>query len=110
MTTEDPSTPPSRHDEHGHVHLEGECTEVVRDLYLFLDQELDAGHRQLVMTHLEECSPCLEKFDFEVELRMVIAARNAQECPEPLRQRILGMLRDALPGEGAEWGSGTQPA
>jgi mycothiol system anti-sigma-R factor len=97
MTTQDDK--PVSHDHDGHEPSEGECTEVVRDLYLFLDRELDEERRQLILGHLEDCSPCLEVFDFEAELRDVIAARAAEDCPDHLRQRILGMLREVMPPE-----------
>jgi mycothiol system anti-sigma-R factor len=91
---------------HDHAHanahdqdypLAGECTDVVRDLYLFLDDELDDRRRNLILGHIEACSPCLEAFDFEVELKQVVAARVAEDCPTEVRDRIMTMLREALP-------------
>jgi mycothiol system anti-sigma-R factor len=105
MTMQDDQPP--GHDDAGHSDashdhaypLAGECTEVVRDLYLFLDDELDDQRRSLILGHIEACSPCLEAFDFEVELKQVVAARVAEECPAELRDRIMDMLRGALPPE-----------
>jgi anti-sigma factor (TIGR02949 family) len=110
MSTDESSNEDQAQASLGHAHAEGECTEVVRDLYLYLDEEIDADRRQAVLHHLEECSPCFEAFDFEAELRTVVVAHNAQDCPEPLRQRIMGKLRDILGESDTEWGGGPQPA
>jgi len=39
--------------------------------------------------HLQRCSPCLEAYDFEAELRKVIVAKCEESVPGDLRQRIL---------------------
>ena len=49
----------------------GDCEEALRTLYYFLDGELTPERRQAIQRHLDECSPCLEAFDFEAELKMV---------------------------------------
>lgn len=86
---------------HDHDHADGYCTEAVRDLYLFLDGELDDHRMAAIRSHLEDCSPCFEAFDFEAELRIVISARVRQQAiPPEFQQRLLTML-DAL-GAGAE--------
>ena len=46
----------------------------------------------LIAHHLEGCNPCIEAFDFEAELRMVISARCREEVPESLRVRIAQKL------------------
>ena len=82
-----PGDPEGNHPEH-------HCSDVVRDLYLFLDGEITEERRVTIAAHLEECSPCFEAFDFEAELRIVVAARSRAELPEEVRQRVLGVLRD----------------
>jgi len=51
----------------------GDCDEALRTLYYFLDGELTPARRQAIQRHLNECSPCLEAFDFEAELKLVVA-------------------------------------
>ena len=50
---------------------------------------------QAIQQHLDECSPCLEAFDFEAELKIVIARCCRDQVPEGLRQRIADVLRQA---------------
>ena len=65
-----------------------DCDDAVHTLYHFLDGELTSEKRVEIQRHLDACLPCLEAFDFEAELRAVIAARCRDEVPEALRKRI----------------------
>lgn len=69
-------------------HHTSSCEEALAELYTFLDGELTAAKRSAIAAHLEGCNPCVEIFDFEAELRMVISARAAEPVPESLRLRI----------------------
>ncbi len=66
----------------------GKCGDAVERLYDYLDGELDEARMALVKRHLDECLPCLEAFDFEAELRQVIARKCREPVPEQLRVRI----------------------
>jgi mycothiol system anti-sigma-R factor len=66
----------------------GNCDDAVHRLYHFLDGELDDARRAEIQRHLDECLPCLEAFDFEAELRQVIAMKCRDQVPESLRLRI----------------------
>jgi len=68
------------------------CDNALAELYIYLDGQMDAEARERVEAHLKECSPCLEAFDFEAELRRVIADRCRDRVPDGLRQRILAAL------------------
>jgi mycothiol system anti-sigma-R factor len=89
-----------------------DCEGVVRDLYTFLDGELTDVMRQRIRTHLDDCSPCLEAFDFEAEFRQIISARCREDPPEHLRLRITSALRTEfdLPGGGIAPGSTPFPS
>jgi mycothiol system anti-sigma-R factor len=65
-----------------------DCTETVRRLYDFLDGELTEERRRKIRLHLDHCGPCEEVFEFEVELRRVIADRCKDHVPDQLRRRI----------------------
>jgi mycothiol system anti-sigma-R factor len=65
-----------------------DCNETLRELYLFLDGELTDDDREHIRQHLDDCSPCLEAYDFEAELRLVIKHRCSDTVPESLRDRI----------------------
>ncbi len=65
-----------------------DCDEALHELYGFIDGELTDERRGLIQRHLDDCPPCYEAFDFEAELRQVIAHRCRDTVPESLRHRI----------------------
>ena len=82
-----------------------ECEEALNTLYAFLDGELTTDKRQAIQHHLDECSPCLEAYDFEAELKVVIARKCRDRVPEGLRARVESALHQAH--QGGEGSSGT---
>jgi mycothiol system anti-sigma-R factor len=82
------------------------CREAIDTLYHFLDGELTLQRRQEIAVHLDECAPCLDAFDFEAELKAVIARKCRDQVPEALRQRIRRALSEASgnhPGAERQW-------
>ena len=75
------------------------CEEALHELYHFLDGELTDVRRQLISTHLDGCSTCLGAFDFEVELRYVVAHRCRDTVPDALRDRIAKAIGHQPHGE-----------
>lgn len=69
------------------------CDDAIAQLYEFLDGELDDVARARIEAHLRECSPCLEAFDFEADLRRIVSSRCRDRVPEELRERIRGLLQ-----------------
>lgn len=69
------------------------CGEAIHRLYHFLDGELTDERRRLIRSHLDHCPPCLGAFDFEVELRQVVADRCRERVPDQLRRRIAAAIR-----------------
>lgn len=82
---------PHDHSHDGHDHEAG-CREAVEALYEFLDGELTEAKRQRIQAHLDDCSPCLEAYDFEAELRLVVKTRCEESVPQSLKDRILSQL------------------
>ena len=41
-----------------------DCNETLRELYQFIDGELDEAARKHIQGHLDDCSPCLAAYDF----------------------------------------------
>jgi mycothiol system anti-sigma-R factor len=78
-----------------HSHDDDGCREAVARLYWFLDGELTAERRSAIQRHLDECSDCIEAYEFELELRVAIARGCREAVPEALRLRVY----DALNGE-----------
>ncbi len=82
-------------DAHGERHEPAptaDCEQVLVEIYTYLDGELTAEVRASISGHLEGCPDCLEVYDFEAELRMVISARCREQVPDSLRQRIAQLL------------------
>lgn len=73
----------------------GHCDDALHTLYHYLDGELTEERRRQIRQHLEECSPCLRKFDFEAELKVVIARRCRDQVPDHLRLRVAAALAEA---------------
>jgi mycothiol system anti-sigma-R factor len=69
-----------------------DCNETIYRLYTYLDGELTEDRRQEIKHHLDKCRDCVEAFDFEAELRAVIAQRCKDHVPDTLRERV----RDSL--------------
>ena len=72
-----------------------DCGQAIEKLYTFLDGELTEERRVEIRRHLDDCSPCLEAFDFEAELRVMISVRCRDEVPETLRLRVAAALMAA---------------
>ncbi|MGH9075968.1 MAG: mycothiol system anti-sigma-R factor [Acidimicrobiales bacterium] len=94
MTTHQPG---STHQPPGNPPRPGtpQCREALETLYHFLDGELTEQRRRDIQQHLDECSPCLEAFDFEAELKLVVARHCRDRVPEQLRLRVVMALAEA---------------
>lgn len=70
-----------------------DCDDALHELYGFLDGELTPERRARIQQHLEACPPCFEGFDFEAELRVVVARKCQEQVPDSLRARIAEAIR-----------------
>jgi len=77
-----------------------DCDDTIHKIYHYLDGELTPLKRRAIAKHLDDCPPCARGFDFEVELRLLIASRCRDEVPPELKRRIAQALGYALPDEG----------
>jgi mycothiol system anti-sigma-R factor len=79
---------------------ETDCSEVLAEVWLFLDHECDSVRRDLLQKHLDECSPCLEQFGIEEHLKVLLARKcGGEHAPEALKQRLRESIRE-------QWSSG----
>ena len=66
-----------------------DCNKTLRELQLFLDGELTGEEYQHVLGHLDECIECYHTFDFQAELKLVIAKKcRTEKMPAGLLERI----------------------
>lgn len=77
-----------------------DCQDALRDLYGYLDGEITEERRARIREHVEDCSPCLDAVDFEVELRQLVARTCQTEAPSSLRERVAQAIHDL--DEGAD--------
>jgi mycothiol system anti-sigma-R factor len=73
------------------------CRESLRRAYLFLDGEvLSESERTEIRLHLEECSPCLQRYGLEEDLmKLIQRLRHSCTCPDGLKARVASLLEDA---------------
>lgn len=69
-----------------------DCNDALHELYEFLDGELTPERRDLIQHHITDCSPCLEMFDFQAELKIVISQKCREEVPPALKAKIADAL------------------
>ena len=69
-----------------------DCKDAIRELYTFLDGELTDARREAISGHLDGCHPCLEAFEFEAELRLVVSHHCRATVPEALKERIATLI------------------
>lgn len=66
-----------------------DCTAVLRSLYAFHDNELSVAEADEIRQHLMACEPCLDHFEVEDALRVLIRRCCAEDkAPEGLRMRV----------------------
>jgi mycothiol system anti-sigma-R factor len=68
------------------------CQEVIHRIYHFLDGELTPDKRAQIQHHLDDCPPCIEAFEFEAELRVLVSRGCREQVPEQLRLRIAALI------------------
>ena len=82
-------------------HHETDCSEVLAEVWLFLDHECDAKRRELLEKHLDECSPCLEQFGIEEHLKVLLARKcGGEHAPDSLKTRLRAEIRKTVVEQG----------
>ena len=71
-----------------------ECNEFLDQIVYFLDNELDEADCADVQHHLDQCAPCLEKYDLQRTVKMLVARSCVESAPDELRQRVTMSIRE----------------
>ena len=70
-----------------------DCSEVLDEVYLYLDLECDEQRRDLIRVHLDECSPCLREYGIEQEVKALVSrCCGSEKAPDALRERLRAKL------------------
>ncbi|QHC25529.1 mycothiol system anti-sigma-R factor [Streptomyces sp. GS7] len=79
---------------------EKDCSEVLDHLYEYLDREMPAGECAEFQVHLDECSPCLEKYGLEQAVKKLVKrCCGHDDVPSDLRSKVMGRIDLIRAGE-----------
>jgi mycothiol system anti-sigma-R factor len=71
------------------------CEEATKQLYEYLDSELEKDDYSRIKKHLEVCQKCCEKFEFEQVLKKVVRDRvRIHRVPQSVRENIVRQLSE----------------
>jgi mycothiol system anti-sigma-R factor len=71
-----------------------DCEAVMRQLWDFLDEELDATRMLAIREHLAVCARCHPQFEFErTFLEALASAQRVHSDPQRVRERVMTALR-----------------
>jgi mycothiol system anti-sigma-R factor len=70
-----------------------DCSEVLERMFFFIDNEIEQANRADIQQHLDECGPCLQKYDLERTVKTLVARSCTEHAPEGLRDRVLLRIR-----------------
>jgi mycothiol system anti-sigma-R factor len=66
-----------------------DCEDVIKDIYLYLDDESDPAVISRVRQHLDGCAPCLRQFGLEQDVKALVArCCGGDRAPESLRTTV----------------------
>jgi mycothiol system anti-sigma-R factor len=73
---------------------EVDCSDVIEQVYLYLDGEIDDEQRIVVRQHLDECAPCLRQFGLENEVKALVARScGGDTAPDGVKERLMVRLQ-----------------
>jgi len=72
---------------------DGHCQEILERIFFFIDNELEQADCQEIQQHLDDCGPCLEKYDLERTVKALVQRSCSEHAPETLRERVLLRIR-----------------
>lgn len=76
------------------------CAEAVRQLWEYLEADLEESDRERVEEHLAFCRRCCGELEFAGELRQFLTTSTQADLPEPIEERLVTFI-DELETEGS---------
>ena len=70
-----------------------DCSEVLERVFFFIDNELPTADSSEIQHHLDECRPCLQKYDLERTVKALVARSCSEHAPQALRDKVLLQIR-----------------
>lgn len=65
-----------------------DCSEALGRMFVFIDKELDQATCAEIQRHLDECGPCLAKYELERTVKSLVARSCSEVAPEGLLKRV----------------------
>lgn len=66
-----------------------DCSDVIEELYVYMDDETDPATKNQIRQHLEACAPCLRQYGLEQDVRALIARHcGGDRAPATLHDRV----------------------
>lgn len=75
------------------------CAEAVRQLWEYLEEDLEESDRERVEEHLAFCRRCCGELEFAEELRLFMTRNTEADLPDPIEHRLVSFI-DELEKEG----------
>ncbi|MFL6059882.1 MAG: mycothiol system anti-sigma-R factor [Marmoricola sp.] len=71
-----------------------DCSEVIHQIFMFIDNEMDQADCAVIQKHLDECGPCLAKYDLERTVKSLVQRSCSEQAPNELRDKVLLRIRE----------------
>jgi mycothiol system anti-sigma-R factor len=66
-----------------------DCDDVLKDVYLYIDNESDPALANRIRQHLDGCAPCLRQYGLEQDVRSLVArCCGGDQAPAALHERV----------------------
>jgi mycothiol system anti-sigma-R factor len=69
------------------------CSEILQRMFFFIDNELERADCDEIQQHLDDCQPCLEKYNLELTVKSLVQRSCTEHAPDTLRERVLLRIR-----------------
>jgi mycothiol system anti-sigma-R factor len=71
------------------------CSEVLQQVYAYLDHEMSDHDCEEIRRHLDECGPCLQEFGLDEAVKKLVARHcGCDPVPVGLRGKVLVRIRE----------------
>jgi mycothiol system anti-sigma-R factor len=74
--------------DHSYGSERDDCVDYLERIVYLLDNELDKADCEVVEMHLQECGPCLERYDLQKTVKSLVRRSCGESAPEGLRERV----------------------
>jgi mycothiol system anti-sigma-R factor len=73
---------------------DSDCARALERMFFFIDNELAEADHSEIQRHLDECAPCLTKYDLERTVKALVARSCTERAPDTLRSRVLVQIHE----------------